>query len=145
MSVMFSGTRACSRTRALSLPSMIMSRENSLATTISVRSSRPRSSRSSTSWAMGASIIAFMAAARVVAAVLADGAGVEQAAVEFVAILKAIGRHAGGRAHGRRSVLREGDIERAVLAPEEPRGGERLQLLAFAEIQALADIDERRH
>ena len=51
---------------------------------------------------------------------------------------------AGGRT-ARRGVVREGNVERPVLAAEKAGGGERLQLLAFAEIEPLADIDERRH
>ena len=57
---MTSGTSTWSFTLRSGLPSISRSRLNSLASTISVRSSRPRSSRSSTSCATGASICFFI-------------------------------------------------------------------------------------
>ena len=80
-----------------------------------------------------------------VAALLSDRAGLQQPAVELVPIGEAIWSHAGGRAHRVGGLFREGHVERAVLAPEEAGGGERLELLALAKVEALADVDERRH
>ena len=62
-----------------------------------------------------------------------------------VLVLEAGRRHPAGRADAIGRILGEGDVERAVLAAEEAGGGEGFQLLAFAEIETLADIDERRN
>ncbi len=83
--------------------------------------------------------------ALICAAHLADGAGLQQPPIKAVAVFKAVRSHAGGRSHRARRVVWKGNIERPKLAAEKSRRGERLQLLAFPEIEALADIDERRH
>ncbi len=79
------------------------------------------------------------------AAVLADRAGLEQPPVEAIAILEAPRRHAARRAHDLGGLVRVRHAERTVLAAEKSRRRERLQLLAFAEVEALADVDEGRH
>ena len=83
--------------------------------------------------------------ALVVAAVLADRALLEQAAIEAVPVLEARRGHAARRAHAVGGLVWEGDAERAVLAAEEAGGREGLQLLALADVEALSDVDERRH
>ncbi len=79
------------------------------------------------------------------APVLAYGARLEQPLVEAVPILEAAGRHAGGGPHAIRRVLGERDAEGSMLAAEEPRRRECLQLLTLAEVEALPDVDERGH
>ena len=79
------------------------------------------------------------------AAVLPDRARLHQLPVERVAILEASGRHAARRPHAVRGLIRERDAERPVFAAEKAGRRERLQLLAFADVDALADVDERRH
>src|SRR5690606_13748383 len=76
------------------------------------------------------------------AAVSADGARVEQAPVEAIAVLEARGGHAAGRPYGTGGLVRVRDVERPVLAAQEPRGCERLQLLALADVEPLPDVDE---
>src|SRR5437762_2302390 len=77
------------------------------------------------------------------AAVLADGGGFEEFFVMGVATFEALRRGAGWWADGVDRLLREGEIERSIFAAQEAGGGESLELLAFADIEALADIDER--
>ncbi len=55
------------------------------------------------------------------------------------------GDHAAWRTHAVRGLLGKRDVERPVLAAEKTGGGERLQLLGFADVHALADVDERGH
>ena len=81
----------------------------------------------------------------ILAAVLADRARLEQLAEQHIAPLEAPGRHASRRAHHVRRFVRIGHAERTVLAAEEAGGGERLQLFAFADVETLADVDERRY
>ena len=69
----------------------------------------------------------------------------EQPLVEFVPVGKPAGRHSLRRTHRLRGILRIWDIERTVFAAQKARGGKRLQFLAFAEIEALSDIDKRRN
>ena len=81
----------------------------------------------------------------VAAAVLADRAGGQQLLVEPLAALEPAGRHAARRAHALGRLVRERDVEGPILAAQEAGGVEGLELLAFAHVEALADVDERRH
>ena len=69
----------------------------------------------------------------------------EQLLVKLVPVFES------GWAHSRRRTNRIGglfrirNVERTVFTPQEPRGRERLEFLAFAQVEALADVDERRH
>ena len=81
----------------------------------------------------------------VIAAVLADGAFLDEFPVKFVAIFKAVRAHALGRADAFGGLLRIGDEERAVFAAEKTGGVKGLEFLAFAEIETLADVNERGH
>src|SRR5256885_1191937 len=111
-----------------------MSRLNSLASTTSVRSNRPRRSRSRMSCAMGRSISFFRLAT--VAWPVSSGSPWAHGAYSGLASRRA-DRGGGG--------VRERQVERAVLAAEKAGRGERLQLLRLADaFEALADVDERR-
>ena len=69
---------------------------------------------------------------------------------QLLEVLVAIGKparlHPLRRSDGERRLLREGEIHRPELAPEEAGGGEGLDLLVLADpFQTLADVDKRRH
>src|SRR5579864_105868 len=83
--------------------------------------------------------------ALVSAQVVVGGAGLQQLAIEFVAVLKPARRHSGGRANRVGRVLRERNIERAVLTSQKTRRRKRLHLFAFADVEPLPDVDERRY
>src|SRR2546430_8547710 len=76
------------------------------------------------------------------AAVLADGGGFEEFFVMGVATFEALRRGAGWWADGVDRLLWERKIERSIFAAQEAGGGESLELLAFADVEALADVDE---
>ena len=82
----------------------------------------------------------------VVAEQVAVRTGVDEPAESAVAVHEAAGVHPLGRPDGGGGFFRERQVHRTELAAEEPRGGESLQLLAFADpFEPLADVDERRH
>src|ERR1700722_5024170 len=81
----------------------------------------------------------------VIAAIFAVGTFLDELAIKLITILKPCGAHAGGRAHTRGGILWIRDDERAVFAAEKTGGVKGLEFLAFAEVEALADIDERGH
>ena len=81
----------------------------------------------------------------VVAAGEANGTLVHQFFVSLVAVGKARLTHAGRRANGIQRLIRVGDVKRPILAAEEAGRVERFQLLALADVEPLADVDERRH
>jgi hypothetical protein len=63
-------------------------------------------------------------------------------AEEFFAVLEARRAHAAGRGDDVLGGIGEGNVERSVFAAQEPGGGEGLEFLAFADFEALADVDE---
>src|SRR5688572_13225473 len=81
----------------------------------------------------------------VIATVFTDRTRGEDFFVKLVPILEAPRRHATRRTNRVRGLLRERNVERAVFAAQKTGGGERLEFLAFAVVEALADIDEGRH
>src|SRR2546423_9018568 len=76
------------------------------------------------------------------AAVLADGGGFEEFFVMGVATFEALRRGAGWWADGVDRLLWEGKIEWPIFASQEAGGGEGFELFAFADVEALADVDE---
>ena len=80
-----------------------------------------------------------------VAAGETNGALGDQFFVCLIAVSKAQSAHAGWRADGIQRLIRVGDVERPVLAAEEAGRVKRFQLLALADVESLADVDERRH
>ena len=81
--------------------------------------------------------------------IVATGKADRALANEFFERLVAVGKarlaHAGRRPNGVQRVIRIGDVERPVLAAKEAGRVERLKFLALANIEPLADVDERRH
>src|SRR5438093_4680808 len=81
----------------------------------------------------------------IIAAELADRTLGEQFPVEYVPVFET------GRTHSRRRadcvgrLFGIGNVEWAELAAQETCGGERFEFLTFAQVEALADVDERRH
>src|SRR5205085_1303215 len=73
----------------------------------------------------------------VIAAVLMDRAASDQLLVELLPVLEARGAHPMRRADRLHRLIGERDLERAVLAAQEAGRMERLQLLAFADVEPL--------
>src|SRR6185503_9101082 len=76
---------------------------------------------------------------------LYDRACSEQLPIKLVAILEASRRHASRRADAVRGLVRVRDVERPMFTAEKACGRERLDFLAFADVEALADVDEGGH
>ena len=81
----------------------------------------------------------------IVAARKADRALVDQILKRLVAVGEARLAHALRRPNGVQRVIRVGDVEWPMLTAEETGGVERLEFLAFADVESLADVDERWH
>src|SRR5437773_12571800 len=81
----------------------------------------------------------------VIASMLPDWAFRHERLVEFIAVLESPWTHARGRADALDGLLRVRDHERAMFAAEKTSGVKCFEFFAFADIEALADIDERGH
>ena len=81
----------------------------------------------------------------IVAAGKTDRALVDQILERLVAVGEARLAHALRRPNGVQRVIWVGDVEWPVLTAEETGGMEGLEFLAFADVESLADVDERRH
>jgi hypothetical protein len=79
------------------------------------------------------------------AALLADGTLFEEAPIKRVAALEPPACHAARRTDDVGGFIRKRHVERAVLRSEETGRRERFELLAFAQIEPLPDVDEGGH
>ena len=80
----------------------------------------------------------------VVAPGLGDGAVGDQPLVELGPALEPAGRHPMRWADGFNGLIGEGQVEGAELSAQKARRRECFQFLAFAQIEALPDVDEGR-
>src|SRR5437867_12879415 len=83
--------------------------------------------------------------ALIITAMAHHGTCGQEFAKKLIAVLETGRGHAAGWTHAVGRLVRERDVERSIFAAEKPSGGESLQFLAFAVVEALADIDECGH
>ena len=81
----------------------------------------------------------------IIAALLSDRTLRQEFLVKLVSILKSRRTHSRRRPDRRGGLLREGNVERSVFAAQKPRGRERFEFLALAEVEPLPDVDKGGH
>src|SRR5207237_4435822 len=79
----------------------------------------------------------------VIASKFADPGLGNELAIKLIPLLETRWAHARGRADAFHGFLGICDNERAIFAAQKTRGMKRFQFFAFAQIEALADVDER--
>src|ERR1043166_1687092 len=80
-----------------------------------------------------------------IAAVLHERTVFDEFFIKFFATLETVRRHAAGRTNAVCRLIRIRNDERPEFAAKKSRGMKGLKLLALAHVEALADINERRH
>src|SRR5438132_4076540 len=81
----------------------------------------------------------------IIAPEFADRVLPEELLVKLVPVLETRRAHSRRRTHGVGGLFGKGNVERPELAAQETGGREGLEFLAFAQVEALADVDEGRH